>query len=368
MAEMWRVMDTGLRGAAQNIALDRALLEARNAEEIPSTLRFYRFTPAVLLGSRHSPAHESDVDYCRAANIAIQRRISSGDPVYCDRAQLGWALYLHRRDVGSADMQAVARRIGHAVAGALGALGVAAGFRAPQDIEAGGRRLGAAGGVLEGNALLYQGLLQIDQDLPTLLQAMRTPAPLPLEQAVAAARERMTDLKSVLDAPPDSSRLRDLLIAAFESEFAAEFHDADLSLTEDTRYQHALAEIDTPDWINLVAEPAAQVALATATLESGGNAIEARVLYESVRQRIKQVWFAVAGRGEPAGAQPELEAVLANTAVDRLDRNIRGFFSTHPTVLPALTPADYIHAMRRALKLPLVMPNSQPRATPRAGS
>ena len=57
MAETWRVMDTGLRAAAQNIALDRALLEARHAEEIPSTLRFCRFTPSVLLASRQSVAH-----------------------------------------------------------------------------------------------------------------------------------------------------------------------------------------------------------------------------------------------------------------------------------------------------------------------
>ncbi len=47
MAEMWRVIDTGLRAVAQNIALDRALLEARRAEEIPSTLRFCRFAPSV---------------------------------------------------------------------------------------------------------------------------------------------------------------------------------------------------------------------------------------------------------------------------------------------------------------------------------
>jgi hypothetical protein len=40
MVEMWRVIDTGLRAAAQNIALDRALLEARNAEEIPEHVAF----------------------------------------------------------------------------------------------------------------------------------------------------------------------------------------------------------------------------------------------------------------------------------------------------------------------------------------
>ena len=39
MKPTWRVIDTGLRRAAENIALNRALLEARQADEIPSTLR-----------------------------------------------------------------------------------------------------------------------------------------------------------------------------------------------------------------------------------------------------------------------------------------------------------------------------------------
>ncbi len=78
MREMWRVIDTGLRTAAQNIALNRALLEARRAEEIPSTLRFLRFAPSALLGYHQSAGQEFNLDYCRANQIAIQRRITGG--------------------------------------------------------------------------------------------------------------------------------------------------------------------------------------------------------------------------------------------------------------------------------------------------
>ena len=65
MAENWRRLDTGLRPAAQNIALNRALLEAREADEIPSTLRFLRFAPCALLGYHQSAEQELDLDYCR---------------------------------------------------------------------------------------------------------------------------------------------------------------------------------------------------------------------------------------------------------------------------------------------------------------
>jgi lipoate-protein ligase A len=188
MVETWRVIDTGLRTAAQNIALDRALLEARQAEEITSTLRFYRYMPAVLLGSQDSLAHEAELDFCSTADIAVQRRITGGDAVYSDSAQLGWALYLHQRDVRTADMRAIARRICHAVSTALDALNVNARYRAPDHIATSGRRLCAGGGVFEGDALLYQGLLYFDLDVATVLRALRTPAQGLPNHALDAAR------------------------------------------------------------------------------------------------------------------------------------------------------------------------------------
>ena len=82
--ESWRMIDTGLRPPAQNIALNRALLEARAAEEIPSMLRFLRFTPSALLGYHQSAEQELNLDYCRAHGVTIQRRITGGGAIYFD--------------------------------------------------------------------------------------------------------------------------------------------------------------------------------------------------------------------------------------------------------------------------------------------
>src|SRR5262245_46121113 len=140
MSEVWRVIDTGLRPAAQNIALNRALLEARLAEEIPSTLRFLRFAPSALLGFRQSAKQEFNLDYCRAHDIVVQRRITGGGARYADETQLEWELYLHRRDTGSDNMTVIAKRICHAAATAISALGVDARFRPHNDVEVDGRK------------------------------------------------------------------------------------------------------------------------------------------------------------------------------------------------------------------------------------
>ena len=110
MAENWRVLDTGLRSPAQNIALARALLEARNTGEIGGTLRFLRYTRCALLGADQSAAQELDLEYCAARALAIQRRISGGPPVCLDERQLGWELYLLHDDLERADAGAVSKR------------------------------------------------------------------------------------------------------------------------------------------------------------------------------------------------------------------------------------------------------------------
>lgn len=357
MGEMWRVMDTGLRSAAQNIALDRALLEARHAEEIPSTLRFSRHTPSALLAYRQSAAQEFDLDYCIARNIAVQRRITGGDAAYCDADQLGWALYLHRRDIGAGDMQAIAKRICHAAAAAVGALGVDARFRARHDIEVDGRRIGGAGGTFDGNALLYQGILHIDLDAGDGWRAVRTPVAAQSDPAFAAARERVIDLKSVLGACPDIDLIKRNLIAAFESEFVAELHDGDLSLTEHARYRSALAEIDTADWINLMRRPLSEAPVCAASHKVAGGVLNASLVYDRPAQLIKQVWFAHDRAIKPQRVIVDLEAVLRDTAVARLEHNVRGFFAGRAVDMAAVTPGDFVAVVRRALKLPQVAQN-----------
>lgn len=48
--EHWRLLDTGSRSGAENMALDETFLELKAAGRIPPTLRFLQFsTPTVLI-------------------------------------------------------------------------------------------------------------------------------------------------------------------------------------------------------------------------------------------------------------------------------------------------------------------------------
>ncbi|MFN7086414.1 MAG: lipoyl protein ligase domain-containing protein [Burkholderiales bacterium] len=351
--EFWRVLDTGLRSAAQNIALNRALLEARQAEEIPSTLRFLRFTPAALLGYHQSAEQELNLDYCRANGIAIQRRITGGGAIYFDETQLGWELYLHKRDLGTSDMQAISKRICHAAAAAISALGVDARYRPRNDIEVDGRKISGTGGAFDGDALMFQGTLLVDFDVEKMLRVLRIPAEKLSDKAIASARERVANLTELLGRRPDVGQIRRNIVEAFESEFDVEFQEDELTLTEHARYQVALREIDTRDWVDLVSRPTSGMPLLEAVQKFAGGLLRAAVSFDTLSRTIRQVWFTGDIFVNPRRTVADLEAALRDTPLDRIEARIQAFFAGREVDMLTLTPADFVTVIRLAVKQPL---------------
>src|SRR3954471_13050443 len=99
MGDTWRLLDSGLASPARHIAMNRALLEAARASEVPATLRFARFSRCVLLGSQQSAAAAIDLAACARERLPLQRRVTGGRAAYLDERHLVWELYLHRREL-----------------------------------------------------------------------------------------------------------------------------------------------------------------------------------------------------------------------------------------------------------------------------
>jgi len=353
----WRVIDTGLRPAAQNIALNRALLEARQAEEIPSTLRFLRFTPSALLGYHQSAEQELNLDYCHEQGITVQRRITGGGAIYFDETQIGWELYLHKRDLGTADMQVISQRICHAAATAISALGVDARFRPRNDIEVDGRKISGTGGAFDGDALMFQGTLLIEFDVEKMLRVLRISAEKLSDKAIASARDRVANLKDLLGRRPDAGQIRSNMVEVFESTFGVEFSDGDLTLSEHQRYQEALKEIDHPDWVGLVNRPAADMPILEAAQKFAGGLLRAAVTFDVTTRTLRQVWFTGDIFINPRRTIADLEAALRDLPLDRLEQKVAAFFAGRSVDMLTLAPVDFADVIRLALKQPLLAAN-----------
>jgi lipoate-protein ligase A len=210
------IADSGLVDGAANDAVDRAAL-ARLASE--AELRFWRCTPTASVGAFQALDRELRLDFCRDQGIAVVRRASGGGAVYLDPDQLGFSLLLARDRVFAGDgLEAIYRRFGAALIQGLESLGIAATFKAPNDLEIEGRKLASFFAAASGPSLLIQGSLLLDADIRSMLLALRVPTEKLSADGLAAARDRLVTVRECLGRVPDPSALRDALAEAIAAE------------------------------------------------------------------------------------------------------------------------------------------------------
>ena len=347
----WRLLDTGTRPAAENIALNRALLESKQQDKCLNTLRFLGFEPCALLGFHQSAEQELNLDYCKAQSVTIQRRITGGGAIYFDTTQLGWELYLHKRDLGTADMTAISRRICEAVARGISTLGVAATFRPRNDIEVDGRKISGTGGAFDGDALMYQGTLLIEFDVEKMLRVLNIPAEKLSDKAIASARDRVTNLADLLGYTPLRANVVDVVSAALATEFNVRFEPGELSQAEKQLYSEALQEIDHPDWVQMIERPASDRPIVTAARKFGGGMLRVNIAYDRALCRIKQVWFSGDVFVSPRRTLIDLEAALRDSHEDNLSQVVTDFFQQRTVDMLTLTPQDIIAVIKEALEV-----------------
>lgn len=355
---IWRLLDTGVRNAAENIALNRALLEARQSDEAPNTLRFLQFEPSALLGFHQSAEQELNLDYCNANGIAVQRRITGGGAIYMDQTQLGWELYLSKQTLGSADMQAISKRICEAAARAIASFGLDARYRPRNDIEVGGRKISGTGGAFDGDALMFQGTLLIRFDVEKMLRVLRIPAEKLSDKAIASARERVGNLYDLLGRELPLDEVKTVMTSTFADEFGVEFEAQPLNDAERRRFNTALAEIETRDWVDMVTRPRVEQPLREGAKKFAGGLLRAAVLVDARTRRLKQIWLTGDVFIQPKRTLVDLEAALRDTSIDDLAPNIERFFVAREVDLFGLSPADFIELIG-----PLTEPDFEQAAT-----
>ncbi len=74
----WRLLNTGYRDGATNMAVDEAILRGVAEGSSPPTLRFFAWQPACLSLGQAQPAGDVDFEACRALGVDVVRRPTGG--------------------------------------------------------------------------------------------------------------------------------------------------------------------------------------------------------------------------------------------------------------------------------------------------
>jgi len=352
MGTTFRLLDTGVRTAAENMAYDEALLLSRSRGESPDTLRFLRFSPPAALAGYHQCLSEVvRLDFCRERGIDWNRRITGGGAIFFDESQLGWEVIATTEGVFRGfSFEALTEKIAEGLIKGLRRWpGIEAQFRPRNDIEVGGRKCSGTGGAWKGDAFLFQGTLLVDFDADLMLRALRVPVEKLKAREIASLRDRVTCLRDLLGGVPPLEEITRFLVEGFEEALGVTCVPGGLTQGEEELFRRTLPLMRSGEWIDRV-QRAAGGSL-TASHSSRSGLLRAELALAPTRRTIQNAYLTGDIFCRPARALYDLEAALKGCRLDedRISKVIDDFFAAGKMEIPYGGPADVKEVFRVAL-------------------
>jgi lipoate-protein ligase A len=203
--DIWRILKIETFNAAMNMAIDEAILRSCVAEEVPNTLRFYRWKPsAVSIGRFQNLEQEVNLPNCRALGVDVVRRITGGGTVYHDtEGEVTYSVIAKTQEMGAKDITEVYSRVYAAISEALRMLGIPTDY-SPGDakncpnLTVKGKKISGSAQANKGGVVLQHGTLLLDVDLPRMFTLLRVPWANSCLQVVNVAKGKITSVKNEL--------------------------------------------------------------------------------------------------------------------------------------------------------------------------
>lgn len=344
MADRFRIIDTGVREGRANIAFDAALIEERQANRVPDTIRFMRFPPTALIGRHQDLSREIDLLYCKQNGVGTVRRITGGGAIYLDEGQLGWELVFHRKSLGIPALPDLAREICNAAAAGLSELGVDAKFRPRNDIEVDGRKISGTGGFFDGDTLIYQGTVLVDMNPQQMVSALNIPESKLAKRRLDTAAERVVTLKELLgEEMPDLETIKQSLVKGFEEVLGISAEAGAITAGEETlAIKYFDEEIGTDDFVAEINNPGEQGDVRVGSHTCPGGTIDSFVKLEGPPRRLLQrVLISGDFFVTPPRIVFDLEAHLMGLRVDEINPAIEQFFAENDVDTLSVSPQDF---------------------------
>jgi len=349
----WRLLDTGVRPARENVALDEAVLGARGRGLVPDTLRFLQFSPpAVLVGYHQSVAQEVRTDFCLRQGIDINRRITGGGAIYFDEVQLGWEIVAGMESpLFNRDRTRLFAYVADAAVAGLKRLGLEASFRPRNDIEVAGRKVSGMGGTEGDGAFLFQGTLLLDFDVDNMLRALRVPVEKLVDKEVRSLRDRVTWVARELGYLPLMEEVKAALRRGFEEAMGVSFLEGGLAPEEVEAFVERVSYYSSDEWVQQVQTLDSQEVLRS-IYKARGGLLRVALIVDSRMKRIVAGIITGDFFAYPRRAILDLEAALkdAPAEMEHIARVVQDFFRGDRVHIPGVEPDDFCRAIAEALE------------------
>lgn len=243
-----RLLFTGARCAAENMAIDEALMESCRAESIP-ILRFYSWRPAaVSIGYFQGLEEEVDTHACRKKGVDIVRRITGGGAVFHHK-EITYSIILPENRVPQNILESYAVLCG-ALVDCFKKLGLDARFVPINDIIVAGKKISGNAQTRRGGVLLQHGTILQDVDVDQMFELLKVPQEKMKGKIISEIKQRVTSLRHL--GIYDEGKLIDLLKEGFEHAVQIPFEKSELSAQETEKAKELMiSKFSSDHWISL---------------------------------------------------------------------------------------------------------------------
>jgi lipoate-protein ligase A len=340
--------------AAENMALDEAILEIKGEGQSPNTIRFLQFSPrTVLLGFHQALQEEIRTDYCQASRIDINRRITGGGAIFFDENQLGWEVFCDKAFFNAAIPNArLFKRLCDPVVAALALLNLDAEFRPRNDIEIHGRKISGTGGTESGDAFMFQGTMLVDFDVDTMLRALKIPVEKLKAKEIDSVKDRVTCLKWELGYTPGLAEIKHAIQCGFEKCLPIKLAPGGLTAAERERFEKKRPRFRSFGWIDRVKPRFQKREAVQAAYKAPAGMVRFSLVVNLPQKRLKDAYITGDFLSFPGRALYDLEARLRGAPLDRrhLHGMIRDDFDQGRITIPGLHFEDFVKPLDQCLE------------------
>lgn len=282
----FRLIDTGHRSAAWNIAMDQVLLELAH-KSLP-TIRFLSFSPhCTLVGNFQSVEQEVRIDYCKENNIDINRRITGGGAIYFDESQIGWEI-IGQMKYFNMNLSKMNELFGNICAYALKKIGIDATFKLRNDVEVNGKKISGMGGVLYKGNFLFQGTLLVQDKIEEMLYALKVPIEKLKPKEIDSVRERVTCIENEIGMV-QKEELKRIFKEAFKEKMNVEFLDGELTDEEIKRHSEYIDYFSSEKWINKIRLPKESQGMLKSSCKSSFGTVKVNAIINTKQNMIRSI-------------------------------------------------------------------------------
>jgi lipoate-protein ligase A len=235
----WRLLKIETHDAFMNMAIDEAILTERVRNEVPNTVRLYRWKPsAVSIGKFQNIGKEIYSDHCRKLGVQIVRRPSGGGTVYHDSdGEITYSMIADKSDLGIQDITMIYAKAYVGLTMALRRLGINADFnegnaKTCPNLTVDGKKISGSSQCHRKNVVLQHGTLLIDVDFERMFTVLRVPWSNSCIQVSDVAKEKITSINLQTRRNATVEQVNDALVYGFSKAINAKLVGGKLTKRE----------------------------------------------------------------------------------------------------------------------------------------